>query len=277
MIALSTIFMFMRIFESTVLLISSTGVILNVLTCIAMIRGNTGFTSRLKITLSLTVSDLMLSLIGTVRAIQFTDMDIGNKKPYKIAQSIAYLSGTFNLVALGVDLLIAVCVPLKYKIIMSKGKGNLLVATVWIASVAMTAVSGYLQFGLEQCEVIWKTGCLALTFSVFSVLGLLVIVVIYTIVFCSLRKRMPGSTRSRSNKKAAITLFLIVLTYFLFVLPRTSMELLVNVVKFRHVDDTTIFYVLILLTDIFIFINSVCDPLIYSKRLPEVQKFFRYD
>lgn len=268
-----------------IIIFSMTGITLNLLTCVSFTRNTQALSARLKLTLSLTVSDLALSLVFLVRLldmIRYSSIDIDYVRKgvlFDCLTCVSYLSGTFVIFLLATDLFYAVRMPVKYMSTLTKRCGNVLVGLIWGVSVALTVVMMIVKYATQYFYVLWQLTIDEIFIALVSSTGLIFIIVAYAMIFRRIQVRMRRRRRSnRANKKAAVTLFLIIITYILFVLPRTYIAIL-QALYIRSGSLKGNFQLLSFIFNmiqILILLNSVFDPVIYATRLSEVKQFYSY-
>ena len=109
------------------------------------------------------------------------------------------------------------------------------------------------------------------------VLSFLIMLVVYILIFCEVRKQQrfenSQNSHARKNYRALVTTILNVVTFFLCWMPVTLTEIL-SALDTDILGNPYIFFFFYTGVN-FICANSICDALIYSIRLTEVQKFWR--
>lgn len=267
-----------------IIIFSMAGITLNLLTCVSFTRNTQALSARLKLTLSLTVSDLALSLVFLVRLLDMMrysslNIDHYNKQIlFDCLTCVSYLSGTFVIFLLAADLFYAVRMPVKYMSTLTKRCGDVLVGLIWGVSVALTVIMLSVKYSTEYFYVLWQLSIDELFIALVSSIGLIFIIVAYAMIFRRLQVRLRRRRSNRANKKAAVTLFLIIITYILFVLPRTYIAIL-QALYTRSDSFKGNFQLLSFIFNmiqVLILLNSVFDPVIYATRLPEVKQFYSY-
>ena len=111
-----------------------------------------------------------------------------------------------------------------------------------------------------------------LTVTIVAIFGFITILFLYIAVLKVLYTRNVGNQReTRSMKKVAITVFLIVCVYFLFYLPYW-IPTIIALLDLELDYNLLIFYVL---SRSCLAINTACDPIIYAVRIPKIREGFR--
>ncbi len=98
-----------------------------------------------RVLLSLCVADILISIVYVVESFHNseTKTKLFRQHDYLISHIIEYiclLSSIANIIALGVDRLLAVKYPLKHKIWMTKRRVNLLIIVAWVSSIALSLI-----------------------------------------------------------------------------------------------------------------------------------------
>lgn len=168
---------------------------------------------------------------------------------------------------MAVDMFVAVCKPLLYKRVMNKCLGIVVTCIIWTATLLMF---------IATCSFMTIVAFLVMLifYCATSCVVVVVIVILYSLVFKTLRNRLrPLGRFTRKNRKAALTIFLIVSTYISFMLPAANMYIASGIVYLLTDSFSNSFHVnsvLLILSQV----NCICDPLIYATRFPKVKKFF---
>ena len=277
-------------------IIGTVGTILNATTLIVLVSRKDPLKVRLKLLLSLCLSDLLIACLSTIyydvcfynvwirfficdgheidgglttRCVKFILGDI-----YTLAQ----YAGLGTMFAISVDLLYSVRNPLKYSQWNTSRRGFILVFFLWIIPFVVQLVFSIMTKYTRAKEedlllefVVWSYTKAEELFFVISTLSLLAFVIIYVIIFCSIRQKFVTSPSSkiRSLRKAAITMFMIVATYALCMVP--LLWIFISQFIFPDYDNQ------LLLSHVFRLVymcNTVFDPIIYSIRIPEVRSAF---
>lgn len=264
----------------SIVLISGVGILINVLACVALSRNLKHLPARLMFAITLAISDMLVSLSYFVDTLNFLDYYKfkGNPLYFRIVRESLFclgkIAGLLTVLTLALDVLLAVKRPMHYRIYMSRRTGLMITSFIWATSFFITTLAKTMEYMHQQTTdaffIIAELTVEVVVRASLSVVVLFAIFVIYLAIFNLLRNRryLHRSRRRLSNRKAAITLFLIILTYIVFVLPRSLMQVIITEQNLKSFSIELMFHNLLL-------INNVMDPLIYSKRLPQVKRFFK--
>lgn len=270
-------------FNYSNIFLSGVGILLNVMIFFVLVRVPGKMPTRRMLTCCLTLSDMCVGLYyfldnGILHAYLKSSV-YKHRGAYKFVMyeliSLGRLSSLFSMFFLAVDLYVAVHIPFRYKITMSRKKGGTLVGVVWWLSAGLTAVTFLVDYFRQIDLMASKVSNLLAVLISLLVLGSLVKVnlSVYRQIQSLHRRR---SSRHKQNSKGLVTLLLIILTYALFVLPFSYLSLLEFILLhwFRHWHERINWYfTFIPLLQCLVVINSICDPLIYAFRMPEIKRY----
>lgn len=280
--------------------------IANVISIIATCHVKHSLTTHLKLIINLAVSDILIVfsiLILIMNKIFNTPLPFGSTEPndrlvnacfFATVNStfiMSFLIALSNLLAMALDHYIAIMIPLQYPRILSKKRGYLLLASLWILS----ALGGFSNFIIGAigykpqkifnfCEYIMYDNYHAeyLIFGV-TIICLFAITFIYTRIFFEVRK-IQAKTRlvpnyTLHNNKAMITTLVIIGTFIICWLPNCIFQ--ITMIAQIHLNKKMVYK----LFDTFLLIskylhilqlaNCIIDPIIYAVRLKIVKTGYR--
>ena len=201
----------------------------------------------------------------------------------KVIQTIHFISkNVFNtcllsqagsLLILALDHYFAIVTPLRYCLILNKRCCFMLITIQWIGTTAITSASIACTLLLSQQDGLYDIAvyCEAVRIVHFLYFGLVLgsMTLIYIRVLFEIKKitdrNLIGASTLRHNAKAIKTTFLILGTYFAFVIP----TLVTKAMNTAFIPIIRIIFLCWLL------MNSICDPFIYSLRMRDVRQGYR--
>lgn len=298
---------FARVFSVVEIVIASFGAVLNIVTIVIILSIYGKLKTKMKLLLSLLVCDFMLSVLHIVLPLYYFDsvwvtdyldydVTVAQMEKY-FAQSFGFhdflkilcsdlyftaqIVGLIIMLALAVDILILVKYPLQYESLTSNRRGNILLLSVWSGGVAFVLIFRVIVeldwFGV--IDVTWSSYPLKDyvhyvygAFQALSNICFLVFIVLYLVIYIEIRKLIARSptAESRDTVKATVTMVLILVTYLIFMMP-ASWVVLAGVIS----GNSGLFRKLVVISRGFYVANSVCDPLLYAIRIPDVQQRYR--
>ncbi|XP_045202073.2 melanocortin receptor 5-like [Mercenaria mercenaria] len=260
---------------------SLSGVILNIFMIFVLLLLKGSLKTHLKFVLSLAISDLLIALL--LFASLFYHFPIG-LKPFIIQTAPSFLSKTFlslylmaqyaglgTMLAISVDILIKIRKPLRYKFLMSKRRGNIIIICLWFVTPAAFILISFclLAFMLNQRvdPLAVLIGASVLFFAL-CVLFFVVFIILYIVIICSIRNfaNKYSFRRRTSIKKAAVTFLFVLLTYFICLLPIVWL-----LIPFLISKDSYPYLSVRIVSSLYI-VNTICDPIIYTLRIPEIKE-----
>jgi hypothetical protein len=153
---------------------------------------------------------------------------------------------------------------------MSKRRGNIMIACFWVTPCLIYVAMATCLYHIPNFAPVTKNMFVFFNFFYFlcCVLFFFFFVIIYSITIYSINtfmKRQPSSYH-HGIKKTAVTVCFIITSYFVFVMP-------VLLIMLREV----IFFLMGFeeLVCLLYVVNTICDPLIYAFRIPEIKAQYR--
>ncbi|XP_060070726.1 melanocortin receptor 5-like [Ylistrum balloti] len=286
-----------------ILVLSFLALLVNTLSICATASIPHGLTTHSKLIISLALSDILVTFsvfIHVLNKVLNPAKIPPLMDPYERLTSscmfalinglntMAHLISLLNLLAMAIDHYTAVLQPLYYNTILSRIKGNIMIALLWILAIIggfcnfLTGLSTYKdrERYLNYCEVIMYNDfhgeylIMTVTF-----ICLVSISFIYLRIYCEVKAINSRLTYlqkdSFHNKKSLITTLLIIGTFVLCYLPTCIFQ--IAMVIQIHVNRETVkkLFVTLLRANKYLYalllLNSVCDPIIYAVRLKDVQ------
>ena len=277
------------------------GIILNLGIFIVLLKMEKQRKSYFALVKSLILADLVLSLFFSLCIIAFLfdievpsfgDAKIWNTYFYDICfyftEYLLYVI-LLNLIALASEHYVAIIKPLHYVNWVRCRYIVCRLCAIWIIPVLL-CFFGYLvphkyimienrypNFTLRYpYEVNWRN-----TFRVpFVLLCFIIMAITYIHIYCIVRKQQRlqqlQNQHAKNNKKALVTTIFNLLSFFLCWFPPLVAEIWFQIYQPSNLDDfiNFTFWMNYVIQDI-VFINSICDPLIYAVRLSAVRKVWK--
>lgn len=256
--------------------LSVLGISINIVVCAACFRSSrkTRTKPKMLFSLSLIFSDLLHNVCFS--SLEMCWPNISCYRMVLVAIDTSTFSQMLSMLALGIDMFIAIHHPLRYNIIMTKRKAIVFVVIFWVFSLVLSALL-HLETHIRSFRIIGYFRVGEVIFSLLSVLVFSALAVLNTSIFCAIRSSSRGRPRKRtSQRKAVFTLSLIVITYVIFALPRSCYSFFRTLFhRTFGIKGTHLIAWMEVPFDFLSLLNSLCDPLIYTKRLPEIKNFFK--
>jgi hypothetical protein len=278
--------------EMISVILSVLGILANSFAIFAIIKACRKLTTHLKLVISLCCSDALILVSNftkitvnlTKHGTEYDDKQICFNLAMRLTIDLALLATLFNLLGIAIDHYLAILKPLFYKKEMTKVRGLIGIATIWVISVLAIVLE--IVSGLEDKKET-ESLCSAIAFDdmnaefaiyVFIFVCLLVIILIYARVYiCVIRRRLPHRGRHQQtgsrSVKTLVTTSLFVLTFVLFWTPigifnvytyfQSQTDIMNNFGSYAQTGE--ILYVILLL-------NTISDPIIYALRLQKVSR-----
>lgn len=258
--------------------LSGIGILFNVIACAAIVRARQAPPARMLFLFSLSVSDMVCSVfIGCEMLDAIIWLKNASSFILHVYADILYfiftsgkLSCLLSMSFLSLDLAYAVRRPLQHKFLMSRRRGIVMTCMIWGVSLF-----------LAGCQIVHKYYLTIILFNnwsldfilypIITALIMLYIVTVNILVYRNIRthfRQMPS--RTRKQKKAFITLCLVVLSFTVFVLPPSFINS-----PFLTEAKADVFFAYSRSLKCLELLNSICDPLIYTIRMPHIRRFFK--
>ncbi|XP_060086201.1 melanocortin receptor 5-like [Ylistrum balloti] len=286
-----------------ILLLSFLALLVNILSICATANIPHGLTTHSKLIISLALSDILITLSvffhllnKVLNFVKFPPLLDPNDRLVSSCMfalinglnTMAHLISLLNLLAMAIDHYTAVFQSLYYNTILSRKKGNIIIAFLWI----LAFIGGFCNFltGLgsyknraryvNYCEVIMYNDfhgeylVMLVTFICFVCISFM-----YLRIYCEVRKINNRLTYLQKdnfhNKKSLITTLLIIGTFIICWLP-TCIFKIAMIIQIRvNREIVQKLFVTFLRANKYLYalllLNSVCDPIIYAVRLRDVQ------
>ena len=188
---------------------------------------------------------------------------------------ICNASALLTILFMSVDLCFMVKFPLKHLRILKQSRFQTVIWTIWMVALlpnCVAIVNALLSLRTMPFLAALMANYLdTLWFSlILAGIAFLAIVISYLIVIKEIYTAgASNQTANRKIKKSAITMCLIVSTYFLLYLPGSIYLAIINILQIKPDWNLARFEHF---TNILMVMNTVCDPLIYAFRLPKVRQ-----
>lgn len=260
------------------------GMLMNVATFIigALIR--TPLRPYLFHILSLTVSDLIISM-GIVLYFILDEVFIDTslllncfKFTIKCIEAFSILVCLCMLLAIAADQCLAVALPLRYQQILTRRRTRLIVLCIWILSF-IVAVLGIVLSTLAEGGFLERDNCFKLqrhyTLYVNAILvdsSCPVFIGLYIVIYRNIRelkRRDSQRGRSVSMKKATVTTLLLVVPFVLVYVPVSFYILIMSL------QDVTIDWPFWEAFMVVLAAHTAADPVIYAVRVKEIQNGYK--
>lgn len=249
----------------------------NVALLVAFVYGET-VRSRINnyFVLSLTVADMLIGLTMTPLYICYA---VAYEPPW-LAKLEGFLwivtvtATTHSLSAVSIDRLIAVVYPLRYHQIITEKRCRVVIAFIWFGSVIFGSPRLILD-DFEKLEKLW-IACSVATVAI----PLLIMSFSYGRIFAIVRKQSSymknnpnASSESLGNKKAAVTIGIIVCLFVVTFIPSVVVYFMLlfedNLCKEYQLNDVWLWVAIVS------FSHSSFNPWVYGFRYRELRKDFK--
>lgn len=199
----------------------------------------------------------------------------------------AHLISLLNLFAMAQDHYVAIIKPLHYNQIMRPSRVNIMISILWGIAILGGFSNFYAGIGkpphfeeFNMCErALYSNYQAEYLLILVTILCFLGIGVIYTTLYCKIKNlnnfTITVSKNRMHNKKALVTTLIIIGTFAVCWLPDMIFQLAM-IIQIQ-VDDSKVrdFIVIFVQANNYLYVlllcNSLCDPIIYAIRLPEVR------
>ncbi|XP_033762880.1 adenosine receptor A2b-like [Pecten maximus] len=286
-----------------ILVLSFLALLVNTLSICATASIPHGLTTHSKLIISLALSDILVTLSVFIHVLNKVfnpakvppqldpDERLTSSCMFALINGLntmAHLISLLNLLAMAIDHYIAVLQPLYYNTILSRIKGNIMIALLWILAIIggfcnfLTGIRKYKDLALymNYCEVIMYNdfhGEYLIMITTF--ICLVSISFIYLRIYCEVKAINSRLTYLQKdnfhNKKSLITTLLIIGTFILCWLPTCIFQIAMVIQVHVNREMVKKLFVALLRANKYLYalllLNSVCDPIIYAVRLKDVQ------
>ncbi|XP_062614180.1 melanocortin receptor 4-like [Saccostrea cucullata] len=260
------------------------------------------FTAHFRLILSLAASDIMIvvsivfhilnKVMNPPRIFHLHSQEerLVSSCGFQLVVSInvtAHLISLLNLFAMAQDHYVAIIKPLHYHHIMRPSRVNIMIIILWVISFLGGFSNFYAGIGkpphfkdFNICErALYSSYQAEYLLILLTILCFLGITVIYTALYCKIKHhnslRVTMSKNRMHNRKALVTTLMIIGTFAACWLPGMIFQLALIIQI--HIDESKIRDYIVKFVEannylyILLLCNSLCDPIIYAIRLPEVQ------
>lgn len=277
------------------IIISITGLFANALSIAATLHIPHSQTAHSKLIISLAVSDICIIFTVFCYVLQevlspLHDSTLCVEVANQAIMDFSLLAIILNLLAMGIDHYIAIIKPMHYHQIMSRFRGNVMILGIWIISLTGGLLDIIVGAAMESkkyedfCSNVQDDEFPAMLLMLGLIpLELLVLGYIYLRIFFEVRLLLKrGATLHQDdmhNKKAIVTMLLIIGTFMVCLVPNSIFQITVYVMV--HTDKQRLLNSLETILSIhnilwiLMLSNSLCDPIIYALRLNDVQHGYR--
>ena len=281
---------------------SSSAVLLNILTLLA-IRKIPRLKAHMYLILSVAVSDLLISLscvLIIVNRIAHPLCPYGEgPMTIRISCQCTYIVGKalnntglnstlLITILMAVDIYIATFRPMHHSFIVTKKRISIFLAVFWALAFLggfsgfVTMLSTHLANNIAHCESVYESSYQEeyITFA-FALLSFGIMMYAYSKIYWCILTRTFGSEcrriqQARTNRKAVWTTSLIIGTFVVCWLPLCCFEITMIILAKYNRPFVERHFSSIDVAGNYLFnlhlLNTVCDPIIYAIRMPEVQR-----
>ena len=193
------------------------------------------------------------------------------------------MAAEMGIMLLGFDLYAMVFRPITHHDFLSPRRAKILVSATWFVAVVMgtnlltMASIGSLVKGQDICDVklvLWVLKVSAVIGSVYVPVASFFTLFLYGIIVNRLFKDMSefwSERRARKCRKAFLTIAVILLIYLVAYIPMRVIYIYAVLVENTNTNLKYCYRGVLMLT----LVNGVCDPLIYSIRMPNIRAGYR--
>ena len=222
---------------------------------------------------SLAITDLLVGAVSTPLIITVDALILRGTVPESIVckinhsaafvQYIAYSASYMHLILMGWERYIAIAKPMKYKVLVRKGRMQRYSGIVWI-----TVIIGYVLVMTLQAFALPRELLFALYFieGVVWLIGFMALVYFYSMVYSKARKQSRSQisqisqTTAKIQRRIAFTAFLLTAAVFIFSLP---IPVVVATVQFWPIlRANSVFR----WSEVPLYLNSLLNPVLYFYR-----------
>ncbi|XP_060577333.1 melanocortin receptor 5-like [Ruditapes philippinarum] len=277
--------MFDSPFTSIYLIICIIGLLLNIMSIIAIVNIPNGMTPHSKLIISLNISDSLILMAALGHNFLYLTSWVACMSIIKRAlRDIGILATLLNLLAMASDHYLAIMNPMNYSRFMKGFRCYCLILLIWITSLIigcseiiagqMTEVKFdlHLSFCMKIFVDDFDTEIIVITLVFMVLTGIVMFYMhIYFVAKNIIARDRMLYHDNMHNYKAIKAMVLIIGTFVIFWTPMAIFKIYTHF----HSED----YEHLVFADNFLFLmlllNSLADPLIYATRLQEVQKGYK--
>ncbi len=283
------------------------GIILNVISILAITRMHRNLTAHFRFIMSLAMSDIlvgMTAMLHVINHIANPTFGIGyGPWAQRVTARCAFmfikaLNTTslnitlLNLMGMAIDHFLAILRPLHYPTLMDRSRATGLLASFWVLAIVcgfsdfLSAYPKYIRYTeiYNYCEFIFLTKYQE-EYPLFAIAIICFCVMTFTYVsmFRAIRRRHlnmgPVRHDVQRNKKALFTTLLILGTFIVCWLPTCLFQIIMIIAV--KIDKSSVAHLVkkFTMADRYLYdlliLNTILDPIIYAVRMREVQLGYR--
>ena len=238
-----------------------------------------------RLVINLSVSDAILDLVTVIYVSTLKAGVLWSLTGFYIITCIFQIGGLvslWTLVLLSFELFIRMMYPLKYFQLTKMSSLRGIILYIWIISVvpyftidmaaaAFTRTSNETLFNRAVTDD-FRPNCIN---SVCAIIGLVLLLALYTHIFRDIFLFKDRLKHVRiSIKKSAVTIFLVILVYFICFLPLWVYNFIQLIVGIDLSSSNTAFTIECL-SYVLYALNTLFDPLIYAFRIPIIRNIYK--
>ena len=244
----------------------------NVLLLVVLCRLKTPRRSYFSLVRSLTVADMLMQFTCFIVILHFQYISSTDAMHVivSIVQTYSICVIVLHLICLAAEHYVAIIKPLHYKEWCHRCYIICRLAFSWTFPLLM-AITEITVIMSEKYIIIITSGLIAMCFLMILVVYILII----HEVFRQQRLENSQNCHARKNYRALITTILNLVTFFLCWMPFVVREVWLCLIYEHSSDYSVTFSLFMEIARNIMGVNSLCDALIYSTRLTEVQKMWR--
>ncbi|XP_074658886.1 adenosine receptor A2b-like [Tubulanus polymorphus] len=281
------------------IIFSSLAIVANLLSLFAIANIKCAYTTHLRLTISLCMSDLLFSMFVITYTIFSVTYDINRDVLLYtcVSQAFTYVFyfslvvTLLNIVAMALDHYLAIIRPLHYPIMMTRAKAIAGIAIIWTLTTVLAfsdwiAIAVYLPANATITDVCLRTNSdrymPQFIMLPLMIVTLITIVLIYTKILVEIRRHHQRATNNpdlQKNRKALVTTLCIMGSYCVLWMPYFLFDCILTIrrVVSRHSftrDEITRLVTWTNYLNMLVFLNALMDPIIYAIRMAEVQRSY---